>query len=212
MNEQYAAGLIDGEGWIGITSRSRGKTYEINVKVSMSDKGVPALKAIAELFGGKALPDRDATDIRRPTWRWQLTGIAAAAALRRVQPYLLIKQNQCQIALEMAAMLEDAPVGRGGGKKWSPEMSDRAHMLMLRIKDANRRGPDPQAPNLPSGTPVAVYRWGWWWEPNESLLGPVEFSGKLPTTGRMVNGHMYAMPTPDWSQYAPTLTENPRHS
>lgn len=27
MNIEYAAGLIDGEGWIGITSRSRGDTY-----------------------------------------------------------------------------------------------------------------------------------------------------------------------------------------
>lgn len=72
-------------------------------------------------------------------------------------------------------------------------------MLQKRIKEANRRGPDPEPPTLPDATPVAVYRWGWWWEPNDSLMGPVEFSGKLPTTGRMVAGHLYAMPTPNWS-------------
>ena len=37
MNIEYAAGLIDGEGWIGITSRSRGETYEINLKDISTD-------------------------------------------------------------------------------------------------------------------------------------------------------------------------------
>lgn len=200
MNEQYAAGLIDGEGWIGITSRSRGQTYEINVKVSMSDKGIPSLKAMADLFGGDVHTDRDQTDIRRSTYRWALTGKAAAQALRQVEPYLLIKAEQCAVALELMNMVEAAPIGRGGGKKWSPEMSSRGEMLMLRIRELNRRGPDPQPPTLPNETPIAVYRWGWWWEPEDSLFGPVEFEGRMPTCGKMIAGHLYAMPT--WQERA----------
>ena len=196
MNLQYAAGLIDGEGWIGITSRGRGDTYEVNLKVSMSDKGRPALDALADLLGGKVTSDRDATDIRRSTLRWQLTGTRATAALRRLQPHLLIKAEQCRIALELAEMVEAAPVGRGGGKRWSQAMSERAEMLRRRIKEANRRGPDPESPRLPSGTPTAVYRWGWWWEPEESLMGPVEFTGQLPQCGVMISGHVYS--TPKW--------------
>lgn len=198
MNIEYAAGLIDGEGWIGITSRSRGETYEINLKVSMSDKGRPALEALAGLFGGRVAADAAATEIRRSTLRWQLTGKAAAAALRRLEPHLLIKAVPCQIALELAEMVEAAPIGRGGGRKWNAEMSERAAMLRSRIKEANRRGPDPNPPTLPGERPVAIYSHGWWWEPDDDLFGPVEFQGQLPVCGRMVAGHVYA--TPSWSE------------
>lgn len=198
MNIEYAAGLIDGEGWIGITSRSRGETYEINLKVSMSDKGKPALDALSQMFGGRVTADADATEVRRSTFRWQLTGRAAAVALRALEGHLVIKARPCRIALDLAEMVEAAPIGRGGGKKWSPEMSERAAMLRSRIQEANRRGPDPKQPTLPSERPLAVYRHGWWWEPDEDLFGPVEFEGRLPTCGRMVAGHVYA--TPSWAE------------
>jgi hypothetical protein len=192
---EYAAGLIDGEGWIGITSRGRGETYEINLKVSMSDMGLPALRALEGVFGGKAIPDRDATDTRRPTWRWQLTGKKAAAALRMAAPHLLVKREQCRVALELMEMVEAAPMGRGGGTQWTPEMSQRAELLRQQIKHLNRRGPDP---DLPKQTPLAVYRWGAWWEPEDDLFGPVEFRGKFPACGRMMAGHVYA--TTPWEQ------------
>lgn len=208
MNIEYAAGLIDGEGWIGITSRSRGDTYEINLKVSMSDKGKPALDALADLFGGRVTADADATDIRRSTFQWQLTGKAAAVALRALEVHLIIKARPCQIALELAEMVEAAPIGRGGGKKWSPEMSERAAMLRSRIKEENRRGPDPTPPTLPNSRPIAVYSHGWWWEPDDDLFGPVEFEGQLPVCGRMVAGHVYA--TPSWSERQDSASTQPR--
>ena len=67
-------------------------------------------------------------------------------------------------------------------------------MLKRRIQEANRRGPDPESPTLPDATPLAVYRWGWWWEPEDDLFGPVEFTGSLPTSGSMIAGHLFAAP------------------
>lgn len=210
MNEQYAAGLIDGEGWIGITKS--GGTFHVRLKISMTDKGLPALHAMQRLFGGKVYADRDATESNRATHSWIVTGEAAMAIIERLRPMLLVKAEAADVALEFMRMHAGLPRSARRGRIWTEDAKERAAMLQRRIQEANRRGPDPQAPNLPEGTPVAVYRWGWWWEPNESLLGPVEFSGKLPTTGRMVNGHVYAMPTPDWSQYAPTPAEGPHCS
>lgn len=46
--------------------------------------------------------------------------------------------------------------------------------------------------------PLAIYRWGAWWEPEDDLFGPVEFQGRFPTCGRMVAGHVYA--TSSWEQ------------
>ena len=192
---EYVAGLIDGEGWIGITQRSRGGTYTIDVKVSMSDMGMPALRALEATLGGKAIPDREAADTRRPSWRWSLSGDSVCAALRVVAPHLLVKREQARIALQLMEMVESAPMGRGGGAQWSPEMLNRAELLRNRIKHLNRRGPDPE---LPQETPVAIYRWGAWWEPEDDLFGPVEFQGKWPTCGRMISGHVYA--TPSWER------------
>lgn len=48
-----------------------------------------------------------------------------------------------------------------------------------------------EVPALPDAKPFAIYRWGWWWEPEESLFGPVEFEGQFPTSGMMVAGRVY---------------------
>ena len=68
--------------------------------------------------------------------------------------------------------------------------------MKLRIQDANRRGLDPEPPTLPDARPLAVYRWGWWWEPEDDLFGPVEFQGGMPTSGSMIAGHLFAAPEP----------------
>lgn len=197
MNEQYAAGLIDGEGWIGIVQA--GGTFHVRMKVAMTDKGLPALNALSALFGGRVIEGREATSTTRKTYEWIRTGEDASRIISTVRPWLLVKAEVADIALEFQQLhgaLEKSP---RRGRIWTEEAKERAAMLRKRIKEANRRGPDPEPPTLPDATPVAVYRWGWWWEPNDSLMGPVEFSGKLPTTGRMVAGHLYAMPTPNWS-------------
>ena len=49
----------------------------------------------------------------------------------------------------------------------------------------------PEVPALPDAKLFAIYRWGWWWEPEESLFGPVEFEGQFPTSGMMVTGRVY---------------------
>ena len=66
--------------------------------------------------------------------------------------------------------------------------------------DANRRGPDPEPPTLPDARPLAVYRWGWWWEPEDDLFGPMEFQGGMPASGSMIAGHLFAAPEPTFPE------------
>ena len=196
MNHEYAAGLIDGEGYIGI--QETGGSFQVRLKVSMSDKGLPALHALKNLYGGKVETDRPEDGIRRSTFTWRLTGEAAIRVVRTIRPHLLIKGPAADVALEFATMLEASPRRRPRGRVWTESMRTRARMLRARIQEANRRGPDPAPPMLPpDASPMAIYRWGWWWEPNESLLGPVEFEGQFPTTGQMISGHVYEGPKPE---------------
>lgn len=109
---------------------------------------------------------------------------------------LLVKGPAADVALEFRDLHQSLDRSPRRGRIWTPEALERAAMLRERIQEANRRGPDPATPDLPAQKPMAVYRWGWWWEPEDDLFGPVEFQGRLPTAGRMVAGHVYALPNP----------------
>lgn len=192
--DSYAAGLIDGEGYIGI--QEAGGSFQVRLKVSMSDKGMPALRRMEQTYGGKIDHDRDATEVRRESWTWRLTGQTASRVIRQIRPWLAVKAEPADIALEFQSMVDASPRLPNGRASWTKEMRRRASVLRARIQEANRRGPDPTPPRLPDQTPVAVYRWGAWWEPEDDLFGPVEFTDRLPQSGLMVAGHVYSIPTP----------------
>lgn len=204
MNVQYAAGLIDGEGYIGI--QESGGSFQVRLKVTMADKGTPALRSLESMFGGRIESPRPATESNRATLTWRLTGKAASLVLEQLRPHLLVKCAAADIALEMQAMVDSSPRLPNGRATWTDSMRERASILRSRIQEANRRGPDPVPPTLPSGTPIAVYRHGWWWEPEDDLFGPVEFQGKWPTCGRMVAGHVYA--TTPWEGRCPASSSS----
>lgn len=190
----YSAGLIDGEGYIGI--QESGGSFQVRLKIQMTDKGLSALRLMERLHGGKLEPATPGRDERaRATYTWRLTGKAAALVIAEVRPMLLVKAAAADIALEFQAMVDASPRLPNGRATWTSEMRERAVMLRARIQDANRTGPDPRTPDLPKGSPVAVYQFGWWWEPESDLFGLVEFKGRLPTSGRMVAGHVYELPT-----------------
>ena len=50
--DSYAAGLIDGEGYIGIIKDNSNHSYNIRVQISMSDKGKFALERMKDKYGG----------------------------------------------------------------------------------------------------------------------------------------------------------------
>lgn len=197
MQNGYSAGLIDGEGYIGI--QESGGSFQVRLKVTMTDKGLSALRMMQRLHGGRledATPPRN--DRARESYTWRLTGVAASAVIAELRPMLLVKAAAADIALEFQAMVDASPRLPNGRATWTDEMRERAAMLKSRIHEANRRGPDPTPPTLPMEKPLAIYRHGWWWESEEDLFGPVEFTGSLPTCGYMVAGHVYSRPK--WSE------------
>ena len=192
--DSYAAGLIDGEGYIGI--QETGGSFQVRLKVAMTDKGLPALHRLQARLGGRVRPDKSATEATRETHVWILTGQAASKAIRRLFPLLVVKSEPAQIALNFQAMVDQSQRLSNGRATWTPEMRRKAAEFKRRIQDANRRGPDPTPPSLPPETPLAVYRAGTWWEPEDDLFGPVEFDGPFPTSGKMIAGNIYPLESP----------------
>jgi hypothetical protein len=105
----YSAGIIDGEGYIGITKHSERRRkkntfyYTIMVKVGMTDK--EAVDFLYKLFGGYLYLEKrkDVKDV----WIWSIVGIKKVAPiLRLLLPYLKVKNTQADILLTYCSCRE----------------------------------------------------------------------------------------------------------
>lgn len=202
MTDRYGAGLIDGEGYIGIRlNKGKGRlSASVELSVAMVDKGLPALQRMSDRYGGNITPHKvERGKNYRDAWRWAVTGRRASNVLKEVFPDLIVKRDVASIALQMQSMIDRAEKRPNGNAIWTQEMKDSAVIYADRIKEMNRRGPDPSYPDAPL---IATYHVGDWWEPNDDLFGPVRFRGKLPKNGSMVSGKIFALPSPE----GPALT------
>ena len=131
----YTAGLIDGEGWIGIQQSKN--YYGIAVDVGMAEKAKPLLDEMATKFGGKVTKFRNQTDKWATAYRWRTFGATAATLLLAIRPYLSLKPQQADIALELQLQLAIPP----HNTKWTPALRKQAANWKNQIHQLNQRGP-----------------------------------------------------------------------
>lgn len=137
MNRQtrvaWAAGFFDGEGSVGTPTRRH-----INISISQVDPRPLAI--VKELFGGKIF-FHDSAGVRRngdrwkPQWRYHLSGYQASVALREMLPYLIVKRDSAELAIEMARTMR--PTRKGRPSKLSAEETARREDLAGKIRYLN---------------------------------------------------------------------------
>ena len=103
----YAAGLIDGEGYVGVTRTRtnkaakgcrRGVSYRTMVTVSMTD--MRALKFLQRVAGnGRFTKIKKQKRSHRQAWRWTLWSRQAANFLKLIRPYLVIKAEAADVCI-----------------------------------------------------------------------------------------------------------------
>ncbi len=106
----YLAGLIDGEGCVGL-NRIRGDSkqnespqYRPRIKVKMVDR--PGLDLLKSLFGGSIRLHPPWHD----QWEWGLMGWGPVSdALQELLPWLLIKNRQARLLIRLAAEVRRQP-------------------------------------------------------------------------------------------------------
>ena len=104
----YIAGILDGEGYIGIKRDSSVKkgcanrSYHARIQVRMVDE--PAIAFLAETLGGWYYAEKAHLVNGRPLFCYQASDAAAVAILRIVLPYLRVKRGAAEIVLELRAM------------------------------------------------------------------------------------------------------------
>lgn len=95
----YLAGLIDGEGYIGV-KRSR-DSFSARIQVRMVDE--PAIAFLAATLGGTYYREREHAANRRPLYCFQASDLKAETILRAVLPYLRVKREQANTVLAFRA-------------------------------------------------------------------------------------------------------------
>lgn len=113
----WAAGFFDGEGSINIIKGTNGKGtsyYALSVEVAQVDPR--PLQYLKENWGGTVR----VVDSKNPNWnvayRWTIRSKAAESFLRDIRPWLRVKGEQADIALEFRSIKSKhikAKIGRG---------------------------------------------------------------------------------------------------
>jgi len=117
----WAAGILDGEGYIGIQFRG-GKVYgthQVAVVVVNSSRNM--VERLLALFGGSVCR-------QGKLWAWSAGQAAAANMLERCRRYMVGKADQAWLALEFLAQRQVIRGNRREGRG-SPSISDEERAL-----------------------------------------------------------------------------------
>ena len=96
----WAAGFVDGEGWIGIRPGNKGKNYHLDIAVGQVD--IRPLLFLKEKFGGEVYLHRvNAARYpnRQTSYQWQANGWVASDFLTFVLKYLRVKKEKAEQAI-----------------------------------------------------------------------------------------------------------------
>lgn len=113
----WAAGLIDGEGhigvgrwqpkYVGVRGKRAGKlppcTHMVRVSVEMTHE--PTVRRLSEIFGGtvttRQRQSRSGVGLYGRTWSWRVASRPVEPVLRALLPFLVTKRAEAEIALEI---------------------------------------------------------------------------------------------------------------
>ena len=109
----WSAGIIDGEGCIGVYSRGGKRADEFRLQVCVSNTKKDILIQLNELWGGKYYPlNRRTKTNEKLVWMWILYDRRAGEFLQAILGDLIGKVEQAKIALEFVSLF-----GRGSARR-----------------------------------------------------------------------------------------------
>jgi hypothetical protein len=135
----YIAGIIDGEGYVGISKTTSGY-YCSTVSIAMTNPS--SLIFIQQRFGGKITSRRSKNANAKPHQRLRYVGRYANSIIEKVKPYLLVKSKQSDLILELAILHKQSKINREptNRSKKSSEYFEKEKLLYEKCKELNERG------------------------------------------------------------------------
>lgn len=93
----YVAGLIDGDGHIGMRSRQEG--YVPLIQLHNSERSMPLY--LNKIFGGTLASDKPKKEGNRIIWKWMLQGkVGCKEFIEKTMQYLVLKEDSAKEVLE----------------------------------------------------------------------------------------------------------------
>ena len=150
----YMAGVVDGEGCIGI-SKMKGNYNKAQRIVNpryvltlvVTNTSTKLMEWLTEKFYGRIHPRKCNNPNTKQGYNWMQDHGKALHTLRMIKPYLIIKREQAEVGIEL---IEKWVTTIGGqGALTPPDEVSRRESLYQRMKILNHRGSDhPQRLSL----------------------------------------------------------------
>ena len=138
----WAAGIIDGEGWIGISyPKVRGKRrHRLCISVANTNPRLPEM--MQDLFGGSISREmKKAKPGRKQQWVWQVSAFKAASVLRAIRPFVIGKVEEVQVALEYAGTISGSGLRVTGQTREVLAKRDFCRIELMRLHREWRPSP-----------------------------------------------------------------------
>jgi hypothetical protein len=107
INLNYLAGFIDGEGWIGVykskpnSKQQKSPRYTLELGIGQIMRGYEMFKELEKQFGGHArIYSKPKNPKHQQQCRYIATGDTAKKILEKIRTKLILKQEQCELAIE----------------------------------------------------------------------------------------------------------------
>lgn len=112
----YTAGIIDGEGYVGITKpyeRGMKRTRTSQLRIGVTSTHLPVLQHLRALWGG-SISQRKFKDPQKhkQQWLWIVCSRLAATLLTNIHGFSIIKARQIDLALSFQKQCIDSHQGR----------------------------------------------------------------------------------------------------
>lgn len=146
LSFEYLAGIIDGEGCLTIQRSRNGKSHTFKIRVSMSHKRV--LKEILDNFGGHLWGPykRNRSTKEKLIWEWCIYGREAFELLKKIYPFLIVKQEEAHIGWDFCNQLFFRKRNFGKTQITEDELIDRD--IWYLALQAEKRGGEYQYDSL----------------------------------------------------------------
>jgi len=108
----WAAGFIDGEGYVTIERRTRfskrtnENTLYHSLKLGVNHVHPAPIDELVGLFGGNVRYDAKVKGNRKPRYSWTLPPRLSKEVIIQIMPYLRNKKNVASLALEFQGLME----------------------------------------------------------------------------------------------------------
>ena len=140
ITRRYLAGLLDGEGYFGITAQNiKNRSYfSPAIKMALTEKDAYLLKEVCSMLGGYIYKRIFKNNNHNDAYCWEVKNHPQVKrVLDYVHPYLILKKGQADVLRKLAKTKKN----KFG--KIEPEVLEKRRSLYALIRKLNSRGRPP---------------------------------------------------------------------